>query len=145
MSEPDHPVWEFAHSIMCAVPREFAWSYWTNIANWIDPPAKFEINGPFTNGARLSTILPGQTYHSTIHNVVAGRSAAIEMELPGATLRFDWTFEDAGAKRTRIAQRVSLSGANAEAFVTEARAFERNLPGGMARLAAAIGNAYNLN
>src|SRR5262249_45154484 len=145
MGEADHPIWEFAHSVECAVPREFAWGYWTNIANWIDPPAKFEISGPFTNGARLSTILPGQTYHSTIHNVVAGSSAAIEMELPGATLHFDWSFEDAGAKRTRIAQRVWLSGVNAEAFVAEAGEFERNLPGGMARLAAAMGKAYNFN
>ena len=34
-------VWEFAHSVECAVPREVAWAYWTNAENWDDPPARF--------------------------------------------------------------------------------------------------------
>ena len=43
MSEP---VWTFEHAVECGVPRAFVWEYWTNPANWDDPPARFEFDGP---------------------------------------------------------------------------------------------------
>ncbi len=63
------PAWEFEHSIECNAPREFCWGYWTNIANWDDPPARFHLEGPFANGSRTTTELPGQTLHSVIRDV----------------------------------------------------------------------------
>jgi hypothetical protein len=26
--------WEFEHSVECQVSRDFAWRFWTNVANW---------------------------------------------------------------------------------------------------------------
>jgi hypothetical protein len=30
----------------------FAWKYWTTASNWTDPPAEFELQGPFETGSR---------------------------------------------------------------------------------------------
>jgi len=67
MPQPtNEPAWQFQHSVQCNAPQKFAWSYWTNITNWNDPPAKFALDGPFDVGSRLTTTLPGQTWHSII-------------------------------------------------------------------------------
>jgi hypothetical protein len=55
--------WEMAHSVETNASPAFAWHYCTNIANWDDPPAEFELEGPFARGSRGSrgaTWLPGQ-------------------------------------------------------------------------------------
>lgn len=39
--------WEITHSVETNASPDFAWHYWTNVANWDDPPAKFELDGPF--------------------------------------------------------------------------------------------------
>ena len=49
-------------------PQKFVWRYWTNVSNWDDPPTKFALDGPFAVGSRLTTILPGQTWHSIIRS-----------------------------------------------------------------------------
>jgi len=98
------PAWQFRHSVQCHAPRQFAWSYWTNIANWNDPSAKFALDGPFDVGSsRLTTTLPGQTWHSIIRDRKADREATIEMQLPDAILSFHWQFEELPENRTRIA------------------------------------------
>jgi len=132
----DEPAWTFQHSVKCEASREFGWKYWTNIENWDDPPAKFDLHGPFDTGSRLTTILPGQTLHSV--DVKAGREATIEMQLPDAIVSFHWCFEELSKNRVQITQRITLSGRNANAFVSEASMLEHTAPEGMKRLAAAI-------
>ena len=135
------PVWQFQHSVDCNAPRHFAWSHWTDIANWNDPPASFHLDGPFDVGSRLTTSFPGQTLHSLIREVVKGSrtdEAIIDMQLPGALLSFQWKFESLSEDRTRITQRQTLSGANAEALVAQASMLEKSTPEGMEKLAAAI-------
>src|SRR5438132_1627790 len=78
--------WEFQCSVDCDAPAPFAWQYWTNVANWNDPPATFHLDGPFAVGARLTTSLPGQTLHSLITHVVNDSQATIEMQLEHAML-----------------------------------------------------------
>lgn len=132
------PAWDFQHSVECKASREFAWKYWTNISNWDDPPAKFELDGPFDAGSRLRTILPGQTLHSVIRDVKAEREATIEMQLPDAIVSFRWSFEELGKDRVQITQRITLAGRNAKSFVAQASVLERTVPEGMKKLAAAI-------
>lgn len=132
------PVWQFQHSVDCNAPRQFAWDYWTNIANWNDPPASFHLDGPFDVGSQLTTSLPGQIFHSVIRDVMVGREATIEMQLADAVLSFHWAFEALSQNRTQITQRLALSGSNAAAFVAQAGVLEQSTPEGMRRLVAAI-------
>jgi hypothetical protein len=134
------PAWTFQHSIECNTSRGFAWAYWTDIANWSDGPAKFELDGPFDVGSQLTTTLPGQTLHSVIRHVDPGRRATIEMQLPDCTLFFNWEFEELAAARTRITQRLVLSAASAD-LVSQARLLEQTVPQGMSTLIAAIEEA----
>jgi len=136
-----NPVWEFQHSVECNAPRRFAWGYWTNVANWNDPPATFHLDGSFEAGSRLTTTLPDQTWHSIIRDVNPDREAVIEMQLPNAVLSFHWTFEDLSEKRTRITQRLALRGANAKSFLAQVSVFEQSVPNGMKKVAAAIEGA----
>ena len=145
MSLKFEPVWGFQHSVDCNVPRQFAWSYWTNIANWNEPPATIHLDGPFVTGAHLTTHLPDQTLHSVVREITGGsrsNEAIIDMQLPGAILSSHWTFESLSDERTRITQRFALSGANAEALVAQASMLEKTVPEGMERLAAAIEKGY---
>jgi hypothetical protein len=137
----NQPVWQFQHSVDCNVPRRFAWSHWTNIANWDEPPASFHLDGPFAAGSRLTTSLPGHTFRSVIREVVNGSrsdEAIIDMQLPGAMVSFHWQFETISELRTRITQRMTLSGPNAEALVDQASVLETTTPAGMENLVAAI-------
>jgi hypothetical protein len=133
-------VWTFEHSLECAASRKFAWAYWTNIANWNDPPAKFELDGPFEVGSRLTTTLPDQTMHSVIRYVDPGQASTIEMQLPDATLSFQWLFEDVSEMRSRITQRLTLLTTNAD-LVAQASLLEQTVPEGMSNLVAAIEEA----
>ena len=140
MENTSEPVWQFQHFVDCNVPRHFAWSYWTDIGNWNEPPASIRLDGPFEAGSRLTTSLPGQTLHSLIREVVRTRTdeTTIDMQLPGAILSFHWKFESLSTVRTRITQRMTLSGANAEALVAQASILEKTTPEGMEKLAATI-------
>ena len=131
-------LWEFAHSVECGVPREFAWKYWTNPENWDDPPARFEFDGPFATGTRLTTVLPGQKLHSLIREIVDGREAVIEMEAMSATVQFRWTFEELANEWTRITQTIHLFGEGDKKLVEQARVLEQSAPQGMARIGAAM-------
>ncbi|MGH9723114.1 MAG: hypothetical protein ACRD8O_23125 [Bryobacteraceae bacterium] len=87
--------WETSHSVEAGVTAEFAWSYWTNIANWDDPPAKFELDGRFEAGARGRRRMPGQEPLGwIIREVGPGRTAAIEMALDRASISFKWRFDE---------------------------------------------------
>ena len=132
--------WSFQYSIECNARRRFAWEYWTNIANWSDGPAKFELPGPFAVGSRLTTTLPDKTMHSVIRYVDRGQAATIEMQLPDATVSFHWLFEDLPEMRTRITQRLTLLTTNAD-LVTQASLLEQTVPQGMRKLITAIQEA----
>jgi hypothetical protein len=136
------PIWQLEYSIECAASSGLAWRYWTNIGNWNDPPAEFELVGPFDAGSRLITRMPGQApWQSIIREVIPERAATIEMQLSGAVLSFHWQFVPLSPDRTRIAQRLWLDGPNAAAFIEHMAAFERNLADGMKKVAAAIERA----
>ena len=126
------------HSSEADVSQAFAWNFRTDIANWNDPPAKFLLDGPFADGARGTTLLPGQEPRAWwIRDVQIGRSFAIEMPLDRATLRFEWHFAAVSERRTKLTQRIILSGSNAAAYIQQVEAgFGPTLASGMERLAA---------
>ena len=135
------PVWEFQHSTECNAPRQFAWRFWTDIANWNDPPAKFDLDGPFEIGARLTTTLPDQTWYSIIRDLKQESGATIEMQLPDAILSFHWSFEELSENKTLITQRLVLSGPGAKSLVSQVNTMEVSAPEGMKKVVAAIERA----
>ena len=54
------PTWECQRSVDVGVPARFAWAYMTDIRNWNDPPAEFALDGPFVEGTRGTTRMPGR-------------------------------------------------------------------------------------
>jgi hypothetical protein len=121
---------------------DFAWNYWSNVKYWDDPPARFELEGAFADGARGVTWVGEQlTMHWVVRNVKARETATIEVQLDGAVMAFTWRLEAVGDGRTRLTQRAVLSGEKAEALVEQAKGLETTLPQGMKKLAAAIGAA----
>src|SRR5262245_31178840 len=131
-------IWEFAHSVECGAPRAFAWGCWTNPENWDDPPARFEFDGPFAVGMRLTTVLPGQRLESVIREIADEREALIEMEVMGATVQFRWRFEELAAERTKMTQVIRLVGDSGSSLVEQAKVMEESVPQGMEKLAKAI-------
>jgi hypothetical protein len=133
--------WEFEHVAECNAPRQFCWRYWTDIANWDDPPARFSLEGSFANGSRITTELPGQTLVSVIRDVREGHAATIEIGLPNALFSFHWSFVDVDGKRTRISQRLVLSGEDTAIFLDQAKVMGKNAPEGLKKLIAAMERA----
>jgi hypothetical protein len=135
--------WEITHSVETDASPAFAWHYWTNIANWDDPPAEFELDGPFAAGSRGRTRLPGQEpLPWLIREVTPPNAATIEMSLDGATLSFEWRFVGLADGRTRLTQRIVLNGQKADLYLSQVKAaFAANLPDGMKRIATAMANA----
>jgi hypothetical protein len=132
-------IWEMTHSVEADAAVDFAWRYWSDVGNWDDPPATFELEGAFAAGARGWTRLPGQAAIAWfVREVTPGEGAVIEIPADGAAMWFSWRFEGVGVGRTRITQHVSLRGEKAENYLGFAKMFEANLPGGMRKLAAAI-------
>jgi len=135
--------WEITHSVEANASPAFAWHYWTNIANWDDPPAEFELDGPFATGSRGATRLPGQEPLCWVIGEITPHSAAtIEMSLEGAALSFEWRFVGLADGRTRLTQRIVLKGEKADRYLSQVKAaFTANLSEGMNRLAAAMANS----
>jgi hypothetical protein len=121
------------------VPVSFAWQFMTDLTNWNDPPAEFALEGPFAEGTSGTTRMPGQPLtHWAIRRVDAGHSYTIDASdrLENASLLFHWRFDSLSAQRTRLTQRVELSGENAAMYINDIRsAFEPNLEPGMMRIA----------
>jgi polyketide cyclase/dehydrase/lipid transport protein len=117
----------------------FAWSWWTDIRNWSDPPATFALDGPFAAGSRGTTYLPEQPpLHWVIAQAEPGACARIEGTLDGATMSSAWTFEGLPDGRTKLTQRIELDGENAAAYGEVGEMFRANLPEGMKRIAGAM-------
>ena len=67
---------------------------------------------------------------------------SLEMPLDRAVLSFEWRFDRVSDRRTRITQRITLSGDNAGAYATDVRdGFGATLADGMHRLAGAMAAA----
>lgn len=131
------------HSVEVDVSQEFAWNYWADVGNWSDPPATFALEGPFETGSRGTTTMPGQPPMSwTIGAIDPGTFGTVEMPLDRAMISFRWTFEAIGDRRTRITQRVEVTGANAASYDAALEIFRTNLPPGMQRIADAMTTRY---
>lgn len=139
----NHPACQLEHSVEADVSPSFAWNWRTNVENWDDPPARFQLDGPFASGSSGTTVLPGQApLHWRIRDVQPGRSFVIEMPLDQAVLSFEWRFDAVADRRTRITQRIVLSGDNASAFAEQVRVtFSATLGDGMKRIADAMTRA----
>ena len=136
-------VYQVEHSVEAPVSAAFAWDWRTDLKNWDDPPAQFQLDGPFAVGSWGTTRLPGQEpLRWQIRDVQPGRSFVIELPLDRATLSFEWRFDAMSDRHTRLSQRIVLAGDNAAAYAPQVRAtFGSNLPDGMSRIAAAIAAA----
>jgi len=134
--------WKTSHSVDSLASLPFAWAYMTNVANWDDPPATFELEGTFTAGARGVTRMPGQEpRHWQLAQVNPRASYVLEAELDGAVMAFEWRF-DTIAGGTRLTQEIVLKGEKAADYVPQvAAAFGANLAAGMNRIVAAIEEA----
>lgn len=135
--------WEIAHSVDANASPAFIWTYMTNVANWDDPPAKFELDGPFTVGSMGTTCMPGQEpLRWRLCEINPMESYVLEMILDRAILLFEWRFEGRSDGRTRLTQRIALSGENAAAYTAQVQsAFTSTLAEGMHRIAAALERA----
>jgi hypothetical protein len=131
---------QLEHSVEAEVSPAFAWNWRTNIDNWDDPPAQFQLDGPFAQGSWGTTRVPGQEpIRWQIRDVRLGTSFIIEILLDRAVLSFEWLFDAVSTHRTRITQRIVLSGDNAAAYADQVRvSFGSMLPDGMKRIAAAL-------
>ena len=52
--------WQLEHSVETDASPSFAWRYLTDVRNWDDPPAHFQLDGPFTSGVWGATVFPGR-------------------------------------------------------------------------------------
>jgi hypothetical protein len=135
--------WQLEYSVEADASPGFSWDYWTDVTNWDDPPAQFVLNGPFAAGSRGTTLLPGrEPVHWTIREVRPGESYVLEMLLDRATLSFQWHFAAVSDSKTRLTQRIVLSGDNAAAHAAGIEAgFGPTLPEGMKRIAGLLERA----
>ncbi|MGH9752366.1 MAG: hypothetical protein ACREA2_06230 [Blastocatellia bacterium] len=129
---------EFEHYVEVQVSRDFAWRFWTNIANWAFDPSveSVELDGPFAAGTKGVTKTRGGGPVEWKLVDVQNRSAAlIEITLPGATISFRWRYEDAAGGGVRITQRVTLEGERADDYAEGMAMLESGVPQGMSKLA----------
>ena len=136
--------WEITHAVETSADPLFAWKYWTTVSNWDDPPAAFELQGPFQAGSHGITRIPGQPpIEWFLREVRPPSTATIAIPLVQAVLSFEWRFDGLPDGRTRISQRITLEGENAEAYRSQVAAtFTANLPNGLAKIARAMAEAH---
>jgi len=135
---------EFVHSVECPVSRDFAWRFWTDVANWTHDISveSVTIDGPFAAGAKGVTKPRGGDPVEWRLVEVQDRSAAlIEIALSGATIRFHWRYEDAAGGGVRITQRVTLEGDRAADYAEGMAMLESGIPQGMRKLAEVMARA----
>jgi hypothetical protein len=134
---------QLEHSVEAEVSPSFAWNWRTDIKTWDDPPAQFQLDGPFASGSWGTTLMPGgESLRWQIRDVRPGASFIIELPLDGAVMSFEWLFDAVSDHRTRLTQRIVLWGANAQAYVNQVQAgFGSTLADGMKRIADALEKA----
>jgi hypothetical protein len=132
-------VWQIEHTVEADASATFAWNFWSDVANWDDPPAEFVLDGPFVSGSVGTTRIPGQDpIQWRIREAVPGAHATIEIELDRATVSFTFSFKAVSATRTKLTQHIALKGENAAGYVEQMKAAFGTLPEGMKKLAAAM-------
>ena len=129
--------------MVAEVPRSSAWRFWTNVDNWVrlegDSVEYIKLHGPFQAGTLGTTKMRGEDPRQwKLAEVTVPERAVIEMELPGAVLRFARTLEDLGGQRTRLRQHISLKGVDAEKYSSVIESFAEHLREGMTKLARAM-------
>ena len=139
----NNAAWEIEHSVDTNASPAFAWTYMTSVANWDDPPAKFELDGPFTVGSRGTTRMPGQEpRHWRVREVNPMKSYTLETELGRAVMSFEWRFDGLADGGTRLTQHILLKGEDAAAYVEQVQsAFTSNLAAGVKKIVAAMERA----
>ncbi len=136
-------VWSFEHSVDCPVTKTFAWQFWTTVNNWkLDADVEsVELDGPFEAGSRGATVTRSSgRIEWVLVDVEPETTAAFDISVPGAVVRFRWKFEDLG-NTTRMIQRVTLSGENAHAIIPMMAGLESGIPEGMKKLAETMAGA----
>jgi hypothetical protein len=137
-------VWSFEHSVQCPVRREFAWKFWTKVANWpvVDPAVEtVTLDGDFAAGTTITTKPRDmEVVKGRLVEVQEGSRAVVEVVMPDAYAKFFWTFADSETG-TRITQRVSIEGARGDEYQSFGEELEKGIPQGMQRLADAITEA----
>ena len=112
----------------------------TDVANWNDPPAIFQIDGPFEAGVHGSTLMPGQEARKWhLRDVSPPHFYVLEMDLDGAVMSFEWRFDNGLQGGTQLTQHISLKGGNAATYLPQVeQAFGANLSAGMEKIASAM-------
>ena len=137
-------IWKTEHSEETAATLAFSWTYMTDVKNWDDPPATFQLHGPFTNGSLGATEIPGQPARQWhLQDVRPHDSYTIVIALEGADLSCKWLVQKLAHDRTRLTQQVTLQGKSASLYQEDVqRTFAATLAPGMSRIATVIGKAY---
>ena len=117
------PAWECQRSVEVEVPVAFAWAHMTDIRNWNDPPAEFAVEGPFVEGTRGTTQMPGRPLASWTIQFDVNRAVATRFEggsfFERAVILVHWRFDPLSERTARLTQRMELLGENAAAYVDE--------------------------
>ncbi len=136
--------WAIDFAVETSATQAFAWKYMTDVKNWDDPPARFQLNGSFTTGSVGTTEMPGQPPRQwRLRDVEPQRSYTIEIALEKAVILCKWQFAELTDGRTRLRQTITLEGENPAPYKEDVeRAFTPGLAPGMNRIAKAIDEAY---
>jgi hypothetical protein len=134
---------QLEYSVEADVSLTFAWNWRTDVSNWIDPPARFQLDGPFASGSSGATLLPGQEpLRWRLRDVRHEAGFVIDLPLDRATVSCEWSFDRVSNHRTRLTQRIVLWGDNAPVYVDQVRAgFGSNLADGMKKIAETMTTA----
>jgi hypothetical protein len=136
--------WELKHSVIANANRQTVWEFVSDIDNLAriegDAVESMTLDGPFQAGSMGTTKMRGQEpIHWRLAEVEPPRRSVTEIELAGAVVRFNWTYEELPDGRTRLSQHIVLEGPGAEAYVPFMEEhIAGNLPQGMQRLAEEV-------
>ena len=135
--------WLLTHAEVTAATPPFVWEYWTDVTHWVDPPATFELEGPFEAGSKGLTLFPDrEPFRWALQDVDPKASYTIASDLDGATLLFHWRFVSLPSGGTKLIQRIGVSGKDAARHASDIRSvFEPSLAAGMKRIALLLAEA----
>jgi len=136
------PPFEFEHSVEVSASAATAWEVWTEHGNWPADPSTDWVttddvvaSGAVGDAKRLD--LP--FVRSRVAESRAAERAVLEAEMPGVTFRFEMSFEPLSENRTRLRQRVTLTGPHAATFAPLlGPVFEQSIRDNLLALADAI-------
>jgi len=135
--------WLLEHSERTTADLDVVWSFMTKVNNWSDPPAQFEMDGPFQAGACGRTTFPDREPTPwRIANVRPRESYVIALDLPGAVCLCQWSFTELPSGGAQITQRIGVAGNEAAQHAEGVRAgFQPTIEEGMKRIARLLNEA----